>query len=164
MTPETPDRSGHPVSASRTLPLPVRAAWALVADPRHHARWIPLTRIELNGLPLAVGTRVTATSGPLAQRGAPGLPDRMRIDRYDPPTAVVPGVATFTKLGPLLLGTAEVRVAPVNDTTSRITWIEDVHLAGPLPRRLTRRLLGPALAGMLRLALWRAAREVDSAR
>ena len=160
----TPHPSGHPVTVTRTLPIPVRAAWVLVADPRNHARWIPLTRIDVQGWPLAVGTLFTATSGPLARRGAPGLPDRMRIDRYDPPTAVVPGVATFTKLGPLLLGTAEVRVAPLNDTTSRITWLEDVHLAGPLPRWLTRRLLGPALGGMLRLALRRAAREVDRTR
>jgi len=164
MTSHTPDRPHHPVSATRTLSIPVGAAWDLVADPRHHARWIPLTRVEVRGLPLAVGSLVTATSGPLAGRGAPGLPDRMRIDRYDPPTAVVPGVATFAKLGPLLLGTAEVRVAPINATTSRITWVEDVHLAGPLPRRLTRRLLGPALAGMLRLALRRAAREVERTR
>jgi hypothetical protein len=149
-----------PVTVTRVLALPVRAAWELLADPRHHARWIPLTRVEVRGLPLAVGSQVRATSGPLARRGAPGLPDRMRVDRFDPPTASAAGVAAFTKLGPLLLGTAEVRVAPLNDRTSRATWVEDVYLAGPLPARLTRRLLAPALAGMLRLALWRAGREI----
>lgn len=148
------------VEITRTLPIPIREAWNLFADPRHHARWIPLTRIAVKGLPLAAGSLVTATSGPLARLGAPGLPDRMRIDRFDPPTASAAGVASFTKLGPLLLGTAEVRVAPLNDRSSRVTWVEDVYLAGPLPARLTRRLLAPTLAGMVRLALWRAGREV----
>jgi len=148
------------VEVARTLPLPVWEAWLLLADPRHHARWIPLTRIAVRGLPLAVGSLVTATSGPLARLGVPGLPDRMRIDRFEPPTASAAGVAAFTKLGPVLLGTAEVRVAPIDDGSSRATWVEDVYLAGPLPASLTRRLLAPTLAAMVRFALWRAAREI----
>ena len=160
--------TAHPprriVEVSRTMALPVRDAWNLLADPRHHARWIPLTRVEVSGLPLAVGSQVTATSGPLARRGAPGLTDRMRIDRYDPPTASTAGVAVFTKLGPALLGTAEVRVAPLDDHRSRATWVEDVYLAGPLPADLSRRLLAPVLAGMVRFALWRAAREIARGR
>ena len=151
------------VEVSRTLPLAAPEAWALLSDPRHHARWIPLTRVEVRGLPLAVGSMVIATSGPFAVRGAPGLPDRMRVDRIDPPTESATGVAVFTKRGPLLLGTAEVRVAPIDAHRSRATWVEDVYLAGPLPAHLTRRLLAPVLAGMVRLALWRAAREVDRA-
>ncbi len=31
----------------RTLPLPPDQAWSLVADARHHARWVPLTRVDL---------------------------------------------------------------------------------------------------------------------
>lgn len=149
-----------PVAISRVFPLPAADAWALLADPRHHPRWIPLTRVEVRGRPLAVGWQVVATSGPFARRGAPGLPDRMRLDRVEPPTSSAEGVAVFTKLGPLLLGTAEVRVAPLGDGASRSTWVEDVYLAGPLPPALTRRVLAPVLAGMVRLALWRAAREV----
>jgi len=152
------------VAISRTLPLPAADAWDLLADPRHHSRWIPLTRVEVSGPPLAVGWRIVATSGPFARRGAPGLPDRMRLDRVEPPTSSAEGVAVFTKLGPLLLGTAEVRVAPRGDRASLTTWVEDVYLAGPLPPALTRRLLAPVLAGMVRLALWRAAREVASGR
>ncbi|HEY8721948.1 SRPBCC family protein [Pengzhenrongella sp.] len=154
---------GGVVEVARDLPLAARDAWALLADPRHHPRWIPLTRVEVRGLPLAVGSRVTATTGPLARRGAPGMPDRMRVDRLDPPTPSAAGVAVFTKLGPVLRGTAEVRVAPLHDGASRATWLEDVHLAGPLPAGLTRHLLHPAIAGMLRLALWRASREVARA-
>lgn len=152
--------AGPAVAISRTLPLAAPAAWDLLSDPRNHARWIPMTRIEVRGLPLATGSRVIATSGPFATRGAPGLPDRMRLDHLEPPTSSAEGVARFTKVGPLLLGTAEVRVAPVGPGASRATWVEDVHLAGPLPAALTRRVLAPVLAGMVRLALWRVAREV----
>ena len=68
----------------------------------------------------------------------------------------------FYAMWALLLGTAEVRVAPRGDRASIVTWVEDVYLAGPLPPALTRRVLAPVLAGMVRLALWRAAREVAS--
>ncbi|MBC7552032.1 MAG: SRPBCC family protein [Cellulomonas sp.] len=151
-----------PLAISRTFPLAAADAWDLLADPRHHPRWIPLTRVEVQGSPLAVGWRVVATSGPFARRGAPGVRDRMRLDFVVPPTTSAQGVAVFTKLGPLLLGTAEVRVAPRGDRASIVTWVEDVYLAGPLPPALTRRVLAPVLAGMVRLALWRAAREVAS--
>ncbi|MGV8965574.1 MAG: SRPBCC family protein [Cellulomonas sp.] len=149
-----------PVAISRVLPIPAADAWDLLADPRHHPRWIPLTRVEVQGSALAVGWHVVATSGPFARRGAPGVPDRMRLDRVEPPTSSAPGIAVFTKLGPLLLGTAEVRVSALGDGASLTTWVEDVYLAGPLPATLTRRVLAPVLAGMVRLALWRAAREV----
>ena len=100
-----------PVAISRTFPLAAADAWDLLADPRHHPRWIPLTRVEVQGSPLAVGWRVVATSGPFARRGAPGVRDRMRLDFVEPPTTSAQGVAVFTKLGPLLLGTALVLVA-----------------------------------------------------
>ncbi|RYV49926.1 SRPBCC family protein [Pengzhenrongella frigida] len=156
--------AGPAVSISRTLPLDASDAWALLSDVRNHARWIPMTRIEVRGLPLAAGSKVIATSGPFATRGTPGLQDRMRLDRLEPPTAQAAGVAVFTKVGPLLLGTAEVRVAALGAGTSRATWVEDVHLAGPLPAALTRRVLAPVLAGMVRFALWRVAREVAATR
>ncbi|NMR20491.1 SRPBCC family protein [Cellulomonas fimi] len=157
-TPSTP-RDG--VVVSRTLPLPAAAAWDLVADPRNHPRWIPLTRVEVRGVPLAAGSRVVGITGPTARRGGTGLVDRMVVDRFDAPTDRADGVCELRKVGPVLLGTAGVRVTPLGHATSRVTWTEDVHLAGPLPRAVTRAALAPALAAMVRLALWRAAREVS---
>ena len=148
------------VAVTREIALPADEAWPLVVDPRNHARWIPLTRIAVNGLPLAVGSRVTALSGPLTDRGVPGLPDRMRIDVLDPPAAGRTGRAVFTKTGPVLLGEAGILVAALDDRRSTVTWTEDVHLAGPLPRALTGALLAPVLHVMLRFALRRVAREV----
>ena len=149
------------VAVTRVVDLPAREAWDLCVDARNHARWIPLTRITVDGLPPAVGTRVRAVSGSLHGRGVPGLPDTMRIDVFDPPSPGHPGRAVFTKLGPVLLGHAGIHVAGVDDGRAAVTWTEEVHLAGPLPRALTGAALAPVLALMLRFALFRVAREVS---
>ena len=45
----TRDREGTPgARASRVLPLDAERAWDLVADARHHTRWVPLTRVDLS--------------------------------------------------------------------------------------------------------------------
>lgn len=138
----------------RSFPVDAATAWALVADLRNHERWIPLTRVEVDG------STVRAVSGPFATRGAPGLTDVMTIDRYDPPVGDEPGVATFTKVGRVLKGHASIVVVPAGPSSSRVLWSEDVYLAGPLPRRLTGALLKPFLGGMVRYALMKAHREV----
>jgi Polyketide cyclase / dehydrase and lipid transport len=148
------------VKVTRVVDLPVERAWDLVADPRNHARWVPLTRVAVDGLPLGVGTRVTALSGPLIQQGVPGLPDRMRIDVFRPPAGCHGGEAVFTKTGPVLLGRAAISTSPTDDGRTAVTWLEDVHLAGPLPRALTAALLAPVLRAMLHYALRQVAREV----
>ena len=154
----TPQASATPV-----LDLPARRAWELVADPRNHARWSPLTRITVAGVPVTVGSLIRAVSGPLARRGAPGFPDTMRVDVLRPPDRGRPGDAVFTKLGPVLLGSARIHVAPVPGGRSAVTWTEDVHLAGPLPRALTAAVLAPVLEAMLRYAFARLRREVRAA-
>jgi hypothetical protein len=147
------------VAVTRVVDLPVDAAWDLVVDARNHARWIPLTRITVQGLPVGLGSRVRAVSGPFQDRGVPGLPDTMRVDVFEPPAPGRPGTAVFTKLGPVLLGSAGILVAGVDDGRAAVTWTEDVHLAGPLPGDLTAAVLAPVLALMLRFALHRVVRE-----
>ncbi|GAA2726657.1 SRPBCC family protein [Cellulomonas aerilata] len=147
------------VAVTRVVDLPADAAWDLVVDARNHQRWVPLTRITVEGLPIAVGSRVRAVSGPFQERGVPGLLDTMRVDVLDPPAPGRPGTAVFTKLGPVLRGSAGIHVAGVDGGRAAVTWTEDVHLAGPLPRALTAAVLAPALAVMLRLALHRVVRE-----
>jgi hypothetical protein len=134
----------------RSFPVDAATAWELVADLRNHERWIPLTRITVDG------TTVTAVSGPLAKRGFPGLKDVMTIDSFDPPDGTEPGVATFTKIGRVLKGTASIVVVPAGPSSSRVFWSENVYLGGPLPRRLTEALLKPFLGGMVRYALMKA--------
>ncbi|UJP41036.1 SRPBCC family protein [Cellulomonas palmilytica] len=126
-------------------------AWDLLVDARHHARWIPWTTVSTDGPP-AVGGRVEA-------RTARVLVDRMTITRLDPPDGDRAGVAVFAKRGPLLLGRALIAVRADGDE-SHVLWLEDVHLAGPLPRALTRAALRPVLAGTAALALRAVRREL----
>jgi len=171
----TRDREGTPwARASRLLPLEPQRAWDLVADARHHTRWVPLTRVDLtrrttagpagpgwerwpDGSPPQVGDRILAVSGPTARRGGPGVVDRMRIERFESPLGAVPGVAVFRKLGPVLLGAARIEVEAAG-TSSRVTWTETVHLRG-LPPAATRWLGALLVDRMLTLVLDRAARE-----
>ncbi|MBT0993026.1 hypothetical protein KIN34_01805 [Cellulomonas sp. DKR-3] len=153
--------------ATASLPLPVDEAWRLLVDARHHARWIPLTTVTASGDPaLGVEIRAVSAGGVLG-----GFVDRMRIDRLDPPVAGRARVAVFTKLGPVLLGRALIAVRAGADRPgpggtaggTNVLWIEDVHLAGPLPRALTRALLKVPLTLMMQLALRAARREAEAA-
>lgn len=158
----THDDAGRRAAVSAHLPISAEAAWALVTDVRNHARWVPLTRI--NSAPdLAVGDAFAAVSGPGASRGWLGLPDRMVVEHLAPPETATgtPGEARYRKLGPVLLGTASVRVKPEGPTSCTLTWTEDVHLRG-LPRRLTAPLLRPVLALMLRVAMRRVRSELGN--
>ncbi len=146
----THDRDHVPTArVSRVVPLDAARAWPLVADARHHTRWVPLTRVGLDvphprtasvsGEQRAddaqpqVGDVVMAVTGPGARQGWPGLVDRMRIERYEPPLGAVPGVAVFVKLGPVILGTARIEVEPAGPGAARVTWSESVHLRGMRP-------------------------------
>lgn len=159
---------------ARVLPLDAAQAWSLVADVRHHTRWVPLTRVDVtrpstgttlhgwdrwpDGSAPEVGDEILAVSGPGARRGAPGLVDRMRIERFEAPLGAVPGVAVFTKVGPVILGTARIEVEPLGRGSSHVTWTEAVHLRG-LPRGATQLLGALLLDGMLRYAMGQAERE-----
>lgn len=149
-------RSGRRFEASAPVPLPPDAAFALVADVRNHDRWIPLTRGRFPDAPpgpLPRGARFTMLS-------TPGIVDRMIVtDVAGHPATTLS--TTFRKVGSQLHGVAGIEVRPgASDGTSRITWWEDVHLAGPLPARLTRAVVGPFLVLMLRYALRGVTREI----
>ncbi|MBO3096384.1 SRPBCC family protein [Cellulomonas dongxiuzhuiae] len=147
-------------SVTRALPVPADVAWRALTDARRHTAWVPMTRVRTDGPP-RLGTRVVAVSGPGARRGWPGLVDRMVVTRYVPP-GDAPGVAVFTKRGPLLLGSSTVTVLATSPTTCRVTWSEHVPLAGPLPGALTARLTAPVLGAMLRVVLRRAAGDLTA--
>ncbi|PFG32295.1 SRPBCC family protein [Sanguibacter antarcticus] len=143
-------------AASVTVPLPAADAFALVADVRNHDRWIPLTHGRFPVAPpgpLPRGARFTMIS-------TPGIVDRMIVTDLIG-TASTTLSTTFRKAGPLLAGVAGIEVTPgPTARTSQITWWEDVHLAGPIPARVTRVLVGPFLVLMLRYALRAVSREI----
>ncbi|GIG22689.1 hypothetical protein Cch01nite_34130 [Cellulomonas chitinilytica] len=150
------------VRVTRTLPVAADEAWALLTDVRNHARWIPWTRVETDGPP-ALGTRVVAVSGPFARGGGRGIVDRMRVERYDPPTDGGVGVATFVKVGRVLRGSARIEVVAAGPASSQVGWVEDVHLGGPLPRGLTAAVVGPFVRAMTAWALRQVDRELRAA-
>jgi hypothetical protein len=149
--------------ARRVLPLRAEDAWDLLTDMRNHVRWIPMTRMDA-APSLPVGAVFTAVSGPFATQGAPGLADRMQVVEVVPPHTDengpgTVGVAVYEKLGPLLLGTAELHVRPLGPDTCEAAWVERVHLRG-LPAVWTAPLLRPVLLGMVTFALHRVHAEV----
>ncbi|GEL95068.1 SRPBCC family protein [Cellulomonas composti] len=153
----------RPVHVTTRLPVGPDEAWLLLADARNHARWIPLTTVTADGPP-ASGVRVRAVSGPRVAGRRWGLVDRMTIVRAQPPSAGHPGVATFRKDGPVLLGSAQIAVraagaagpggvARVDAPSScLVRWTETVHVRGPLPR-VTHALLAVPIRAMVHLAL-----------
>lgn len=160
----------EPGVAVRRVVLPIAAADAfdLLTDVRRHAAWVPLTRIDLHGPTdadgrLLAGGTFTAVTGPAARRGAPGLPDRMRLESADRPAGRRTGTARFVKLGPVLTGWAELAVRPLGDALCEATWSERIGVRG-LPAALTDALGRPLTAAMLRTVLRRAAREVEAGR
>ncbi len=168
-------RPGLPptTTVARELPLDAEAAWRLVADARHHGRWIPLTRVELHrgdGRPCPAdeqpepGDEVIAVSGPGARGGGPGLRDQMQIDVFAPPAGSRPGLAVFRKHDGLLEGAARIEVHALAPQRSRVVWTERVHVArsGMLARFTGWWALAP-LHLMLVVCLEQATREARRA-
>ena len=126
---------------------------------------MPLTRIDVHGPAdddgrLLAGGTFTAVTGPAARRGAPGLPDRMRLATADAPAGRRTGTARFVKLGPLLTGWAELAVRPLGGALCEVTWSERIGVRG-VPAVLTDAVGARLTAAMLRTVLRRAAREVE---
>lgn len=143
-------------------------AYAWVADPRTHPRFVPLTRLD--GGPRGgpqVGDVITMVSGPGVRRGRRGLVDRMVVEVLERPstTAARVGRTRLRKLGPVLRGVAGFDVVPVDGTRCRVVWWEEAHLArlrvaDPLVRVALRMMLHVSLARLQR-ALVRTASTAD---
>lgn len=151
-------------SATTHLPISVERAWDLVTDVRNHARWIPFTRIDA-AHPLRVGDTFSAATGPVGTTlHRLSLVDRMEVTATTPPTTAPPspGRATYRKLGPVLLGGAEVLVTPAGPDACDVTWVEDIHLRG-LPRWAVAWISRPLATVMVRSALRKVRAEVTAA-
>jgi len=146
------------VAVARELDVAASVAFAWVADPRTHPRWIPLTRMAT---PAArgpeVGDRFTMVSGPFVARSGRGLADRMVVESLERPSVAAgrAGSTRVRKLGPVLLGDAGFDVVPLGPDRCRVVWWEEAHLAGVLPRAVTAPLVGLALRWMMRTSLRR---------
>jgi hypothetical protein len=112
-------------SFTRTAPLPLDEAWRRLTDWPRHADAVPLTRISvLTPPPTGVGTRFVARSGvgPLA------FDDVMAVTVWRPPADDRPGLCRLEKRGRVVLGWAEIEVAPGPGGRSRVVWREELRV------------------------------------
>ncbi len=118
-----------PFVVTRDTPLDLDVTWRRITDWASHARWVPLTTIEVTTPPPnGVGTVFAARTGV----GRVGFDDPMEIVEWDPPAGGRGGRCRLEKRGSVMLGWAELSVE-ARGTGSRATWRE---LARPakLPR------------------------------
>src|SRR5215207_2478889 len=108
-------------------------AFAAVADFREHARGVPLTHIETDLGPPAVGWKVTAVTA----LGAVRLLDSMVLTRWQPPGEDGCGGYALRKTGRVLAGWAEVEVAPAGEGGTQVCWTEQIELRPRALRAVT---------------------------
>lgn len=157
------DGGPYRVEVARLVAVEASVAFAWVADPRTHPRFIPLTHLVPGPTTaLGPGDEFTMVSGPGVGRGLPGFADRMVITVEEPPSSHrgTVGRSAVHKRGPLLYGDAGFDVVPVDGGRTRIVWWEEAFLAGPWPRRLNERAVGVLLRVMMHVSLHRLARQL----
>ena len=102
--------------ADVTLAMPVERVWEELLDWGDHGRWIPMTRVDVDPTD---PNRFIAWSG----LGKLALEDRMHATdiQFDGQR----GTCHVNKLGPVLVGFAELTVTAQGSST-RVQWHEDV--------------------------------------
>jgi hypothetical protein len=160
------DDGGAPVlrvEVARLVPVEASVAYAWVADPRTHPRWIPMTRLDGGAASgPVVGDAFTMVTGPGVRRGRRGLVDRMVVEELTSPSTATGrvGRTRVRKRGPVLLGDAGFDVVPVDASRCRVVWWEEAYLAGPWPRRLAARVMAPFLRAIMHVSLGRLHRRL----
>ena len=112
---------------SRIVSITPELAWQCLTDWQGHGDWIPLTRVDVDP---ADPDRFTAWTGigPLA------LEDRMRL--VDQQVDGTVRRARIAKLGPVLVGEAQLSVSPgLRPDTAVVQWLEVVEMPH-LPKAL----------------------------
>lgn len=135
-------------TVSETVPLPPAEAWTRLVDWRGHGDWIPMTRVDVDP---DDPNRFVAWSGlkPLV------LEDRMYADHLEFDGTV--GRAHVHKLGPVLVGDADLLVSPgLTDRQAVVVWREAVRvpylpaLLAPIAAWLGKTLFAQSLRRMAR--------------
>lgn len=135
-------------TVSVVVPLPPAEAWKRLADWGGHGDWIPMTRVDVDPTD---PNRFVAYSGvkPLV------LEDRMYADRAEFADGI--GRAHVHKLGPVLVGDAELLVSPgLTDDQAVVVWRESVRMkrlprfVAPIAARIGAVLFAQSLRRMAR--------------
>jgi Polyketide cyclase / dehydrase and lipid transport len=113
------------VTAAVDLPLDAGSAWARLLQWERQPEWmvdavsvsVLTTRRTGSGVRIAVRTRVL---------GRALLTDVLEIVEWDPPRRLVMERRGFVR------GRGEWWLDPISSTSTRFTWVEDLHLTIPL--------------------------------
>ncbi len=138
-------------SVSHDSALAPAAAWDRLVDWPAHARYVPLTSIEVTSAPPAgAGTVFVARTG----LGRAGFDDPMEVVEWRPPAGGTGGRCRIEKRGTVVTGWAELTVEP-RGTGSRSTWREQVtvrrapRFADGITTAASRRMFGRLLRRLL---------------
>jgi hypothetical protein len=109
-----------PFVVSHDTSLSPEAAWKRIVDWPRHARYVPLTTIEVTTpAPSGLHTIFNASTG----IGRFRFDDPMEVVEWTPPQNGAAGHCRLEKRGTVMLGWAELTVEP-RGTGSRATWSE----------------------------------------
>lgn len=139
---------------TREVPLPADVAFAELIDWPGHANWVPMTRVTIEEGDGGPGTVFVATSG----LGPAALPDRMRVDALDPTAMTV----HVTKVGPVLTGYVNLAVTATGESTSELTWLEDIRV--PILPQFLSRPVGTAARKAFEVSIDRMAKHAQRTR
>ena len=134
--------------ADVTIYRPIERVWNALIDWKGHARWVPMTRVDVDAND---PNRFTAWSG----LGKLALEDRMLAT--EPSFDGQRGTCHVDKLGPVLVGFADLTVTAHGNAT-RVRWHEDVQvpylprLLAPLVGRVSGLLFTVALKRLRKIA------------
>ena len=124
---------------------PPERVWSVLSDWERQASWMPdVSRIEVLGpnrelgASLAVRTRVF---------GIPVATDLVRVTVWEPPRRLV-----VDHVG-VVVGTGEWRLEPVDERSTRFTWVEEIRMQPPIVGAVALWLYAPWQRWMLQRSI-----------
>ena len=124
---------------------PPERVWSVVSDWERQASWMPdVSRIEVRGPKRELGASMTVRTKVF---GIPAATDLVRVTVWEPPRRlVVDHVGVVT-------GTGQWRLDPVDERSTRFTWIEEIRMMPPVLGSIALWLYAPWQRWMLRRSI-----------
>ena len=133
---------------------PPERVWSVVSDWERQASWMPdVSRIEVRGPERELGASMAVRTKVF---GIPAATDLVRVTVWEPPRRlVVDHVGVVT-------GTGEWRLDPIDEHSTRFTWIEEIRMMPPVLGSIALWLYAPWQRWMLRRSIRNLKRIAES--